>query len=115
MGIRARMDRWGDWLVALGFTVAIEFELWVTPPAGLTASAAAPTASPAVAAAPTVTPAMPMPMPVTMAVTASGRAAGQDQPDKRGVLAQRAQKDNQVAILAIEATEPLDERVYHRR
>ena len=36
MGFRAWMDRWGDWLVALGFTIAIEFELWVTPPAGLT-------------------------------------------------------------------------------
>ena len=36
MGIRAWAERWGDWVVALGFTVAIEFEIWVTPPAGLT-------------------------------------------------------------------------------
>jgi signal transduction histidine kinase len=35
MAVRAWVDRWGDWLVALGFTIAIENELWVTPPAGM--------------------------------------------------------------------------------
>ena len=36
MSVRAWAARWGDWGIALAFTVAIEYELWVTPPAGLT-------------------------------------------------------------------------------
>jgi signal transduction histidine kinase len=36
MSVRAWVDRWGDWVLALGFTAAIEYELWVTPPTGLT-------------------------------------------------------------------------------
>src|SRR2546430_13325105 len=36
MSLRAWAARWGDWGIALAFTVAIEYELWVTAPAGLT-------------------------------------------------------------------------------
>jgi signal transduction histidine kinase len=36
MNVRAWVERWGDWVVAIGFTVAIEYEVWVTRPAGLT-------------------------------------------------------------------------------
>jgi signal transduction histidine kinase len=36
MSVRAWIDRWGDWAVALAFTAAIQYELWVVPPPGLT-------------------------------------------------------------------------------
>jgi signal transduction histidine kinase len=35
MAVKAWLDRWGDWIVALAFTVAIENEVWVRPPAGM--------------------------------------------------------------------------------
>lgn len=35
MSVRAWVDRWGDLVLALVFTVAIEYELWVKPPAGM--------------------------------------------------------------------------------
>ena len=35
MRVRAWVDRWGDGIVALALTIAIENELWVRPPAGL--------------------------------------------------------------------------------
>jgi signal transduction histidine kinase len=38
MSVRAWVDRWGDRIVALAFTIGIENELWIRPPAGLTVS-----------------------------------------------------------------------------
>jgi signal transduction histidine kinase len=35
MAVRAWLNRWGDWLVALAFTASIEYQLWVSPPAGM--------------------------------------------------------------------------------
>ena len=35
MAVRAWLDRWGDWIVALVLTASIEYELWVTAPAGM--------------------------------------------------------------------------------
>jgi signal transduction histidine kinase len=33
--VRAWLDRWGDWIVAFAFTASIEFEVWVSPPTGM--------------------------------------------------------------------------------
>jgi signal transduction histidine kinase len=39
-GLRFRdlLDRWGDWVLAVAFTLSIEYGLWERPPAGLSAT-----------------------------------------------------------------------------
>ena len=38
MALRAWLNRWGDPIIAVGFTLWIEDDLWIQPPAGLTVS-----------------------------------------------------------------------------
>ncbi len=38
MALRAWLNRWGDPMIAVGFTLWIENDLWIQPPAGLTVS-----------------------------------------------------------------------------